>query len=99
MGFSWLHRLCELPIDTLKIDRAFVSRLTLSPQSQAVVSTIISLARAYELHTIAEGVETRQQMQILYALGCEQSQGFLHSPPLPALDLEEMLRTANTCSA
>jgi len=99
MGFSSLHRLCELPIDTLKIDRAFVSRLTMSPQSQAVVSTIISLARAYELHTIAEGVETRQQMQILYTLGCEQSQGFLHSPPLAALDMEEMLRTATTCTA
>jgi diguanylate cyclase (GGDEF)-like protein len=99
MGFSALHRLCELPIDTLKIDRAFVSRLTLSPQSQAVVSTIISLARAYELHTIAEGVETRQQMQILYALGCEQSQGFLHSPPLAALELEQMLKSAATSSA
>ncbi len=49
MGFSSLNRLCELPIDTLKIDRAFVNRLTPNAQSHAVVSTIISLARAYGL--------------------------------------------------
>lgn len=91
MGFSSLSRLCELPIDTLKIDRAFVNRLTPQPQSQAVVSTIISLARAYCLNTIAEGVETRQQLQILYALGCEQSQGFLHSPPVAPQHLQDML--------
>jgi EAL domain-containing protein (putative c-di-GMP-specific phosphodiesterase class I) len=91
MGFSSLNRLCELPIDTLKIDRAFVNRLTTNAQSQAVVSTIMSLARAYGLRTIAEGVETKEQLQILYALGCEQSQGFLHSPPVTAQEFEQMI--------
>jgi diguanylate cyclase (GGDEF)-like protein len=91
MGSASPHRLGELPIDTLKIDRSFVSRLTRNPRSHAVVSSIVSLAGAYGLHTIAEGVETRQQMQILYSLGCQQSQGFLHSPPIPTTELEELL--------
>jgi diguanylate cyclase (GGDEF)-like protein len=99
MGFSSLNRLCELPIDTLKIDRAFVSRLTPNPQTHAVVTTIISLARAYRLQTIAEGVETIQQLQILKVLGCEQSQGFLHSPPVRSEDLQKMMRSRMTRAA
>jgi diguanylate cyclase (GGDEF)-like protein len=91
MGFSSLSRLCELPIDVLKIDRSFVSRLTSNAQSQAIVSAIISLGRAYGLQTIAEGVETRQQMHILYSLGCDQWQGFLYSPAVGTQALEEML--------
>ncbi len=91
MGAASPHRLGELPIDSLKIDRSFVSRLARDPRTHAVVSSIVSLARAYGLQTIAEGVETRQQMQILYSLGCEQSQGFLHSPPIATPELEDLL--------
>ena len=53
-----------------------------------MVSTIIALARAYGLRTVAEGVETIQQLEILDALGCEQSQGYLHSPAVPAEEIE-----------
>jgi diguanylate cyclase (GGDEF)-like protein len=91
MGVGTLRRLRELPVDVLKIDRTFVNQLTPDAHSQAVVSTIISLARAYGLETVAEGVETRQQLRILHALGCERSQGFLHSPPLIADELENLL--------
>jgi diguanylate cyclase (GGDEF)-like protein len=85
---SSLTRLSEFPVDSLKIDRSFISHLSDRPQSQAVVSTIIALARAYGLRTVAEGVETIQQLEILDALGCEQSQGYLHSPAVPAEEIE-----------
>jgi diguanylate cyclase (GGDEF)-like protein len=88
MVHSSLSRLSEFPVDSLKIDRSFISHLSDQPQSQVVVSTIIALARAYGLRTVAEGVETIQQLEILDALGCEQSQGYLHSPAVPADELE-----------
>jgi EAL domain-containing protein (putative c-di-GMP-specific phosphodiesterase class I) len=96
MGYSSLSRLAELPIDILKIDRAFTARLTPERSSQAIVSTIIALARTYDLNTVAEGVETPEQLEILTALGCEQSQGYLHSPALPAEVFEGLLRAART---
>jgi EAL domain-containing protein (putative c-di-GMP-specific phosphodiesterase class I) len=99
MGIGTLRRLRQLPVDVLKIDRAFVNQLTPDAQSQAVVSTIVSLARAYGLGTVAEGVETRQQLRILHALGCERSQGFLHSPPLTTDELESLLGSLMTCAS
>jgi diguanylate cyclase (GGDEF)-like protein len=91
MAHSSLTRLSEFPVDSLKIDRSFISRLSDQPQSQVVVSTIIALARAYGLRTVAEGVETIQQLEILDALGCEQSQGYLHSPAVPSEELEPLV--------
>jgi EAL domain-containing protein (putative c-di-GMP-specific phosphodiesterase class I) len=83
-----LDCLSDFPADSLKIDRSFVTQLIQEPRSHVVVSTIISLARAYGLRSVAEGVETIQQLEILDALGCEQSQGYLHSPAVPAEELE-----------
>jgi diguanylate cyclase (GGDEF)-like protein len=91
-GFSSLSRLSELPIDILKIDCSFVRRLTADRASHAIVSTIIALARSYDLDTVAEGVETPAQLEILAALGCEISQGYLHSPAVPAETIEALLR-------
>jgi diguanylate cyclase (GGDEF)-like protein len=88
---SSASRLSEFPVDSLKIDRTFISQLNEQPQSQVVVSTIMALARAYGLRTIAEGVETIQQLQVLDALGCEQAQGYLHSPAVPADELEFLI--------
>jgi EAL domain-containing protein (putative c-di-GMP-specific phosphodiesterase class I) len=90
-GYSSLSRLSELPVDTLKIDRSFTSRLVGDKTAQAVVSTIISLARAFELNTVAEGVETAEQLSLLDMLGCEQSQGYLHGRPMPAEEFEALL--------
>ena len=93
--FGMIHSsascLSEFPVDSLKIDRTFISQLNEQPQSQVVVSTIMALARAYGLRTIAEGVETIQQLQILDALGCEQAQGYLHSPAVPADEVEFLM--------
>jgi diguanylate cyclase (GGDEF)-like protein len=93
-GYSSLSRLSKLPVDALKIDRSFVSELVGDESSQALVSTIISLARALKLSTVAEGVETPEQLEILRKLGCDQSQGYLHSRPVPAEKLEEQLGLA-----
>jgi diguanylate cyclase (GGDEF)-like protein len=90
-GYSSLSRLSSLPIDTLKIDRSFVRTLPDDPSARILVKTIISLAKAFQLKTVAEGVETQGQLDYLWQAGCEQSQGYLHSKPVPAAELAEYL--------
>jgi diguanylate cyclase (GGDEF)-like protein len=96
MVHSSLNRLSAFPVDSLKIDRTFINHLSHQPQSQVVVSTIIAVARTYGLRTVAEGVETIEQLEILDSLGCEQSQGYLHSPAIPAEELEHLVATRAT---
>jgi PAS domain S-box-containing protein/diguanylate cyclase (GGDEF)-like protein len=91
-GYSSLSRLAELPVDMLKIDRTFVNQLTTSGTGRTVAETIIALGRAFNMTTVAEGVETREQFELLAQLGCDQSQGYLHSRPLATADLERLLR-------
>jgi EAL domain-containing protein (putative c-di-GMP-specific phosphodiesterase class I) len=91
-GYSSLSRLAELPVDMLKIDRSFVSQLTTSGAGRTVAETIIALGRAFHMTTLAEGVETPEQFEMLSTMGCDQSQGYLHSRPLAAADLEPMLK-------
>jgi len=93
-GYSSLSRLAELPVDMLKIDRSFVSQLTTSGTGRTVAETIIALGKAFNMTTLAEGVETPEQFDLLAHLGCDQSQGYLHSRPLPSADLEPMLHKA-----
>ncbi len=90
-GFSSLGRLSELPIDTLKIDRSFTSRLPTDRKSGTLVSTIIALARAFDMTTVAEGVENRAQLDYLLREGCDESQGYLHTKPLPRSEFEAWL--------
>ncbi len=89
-GYSSLARLSALPIDTLKIDRSFVSTLG-SPSGRVLVKTIISLAKAFGMSTIGEGVETQEELDALWSMGCDQSQGYLHSRALPARELLQVL--------
>jgi predicted signal transduction protein with EAL and GGDEF domain/FixJ family two-component response regulator len=91
-GYSSLAYLTTLPISELKIDRSFVRDLGITPQSSAVVSAIIALARSLGLRVIAEGVENLRQMDVLHRLGCELMQGFLFSKALPPDDLETWLQ-------
>jgi diguanylate cyclase (GGDEF)-like protein len=91
-GYSSLSRLSSLPVDTLKIDRCFVMRLEANSQGAALVRTIISLARAFSMTTVAEGVETPQQFAALQGAGCTQSQGYLHSRPVPAAEFVALMR-------
>ena len=91
-GYSSLAYLTTLPISELKIDRTFVRDLGITPQSSAVVSAIIALARSLGLRVIAEGVENLRQMDVLHRLGCGVMQGFLFAKALPPDDLEIWLQ-------
>lgn len=87
-GFSSLSYLSKLPVDTLKIDRSFVIEMTTGPQGLALVSTIITLAHAFKLNVIAEGVETEEQSNLLRVLDCDEIQGFLYSKAVPCEEFE-----------
>jgi EAL domain-containing protein (putative c-di-GMP-specific phosphodiesterase class I) len=90
-GYSSLAYLTTLPISELKVDRSFVRDLGITPQSSAVVTAIIALARSLGLRVVAEGVETLRQMEVLHRLGCGVMQGFLFSRAVPADDLQRWL--------
>ncbi len=90
-GYSSLAYLTSLPISELKIDRGFVRDLGITPQSSAVVTAIIALARSLGLRVIAEGVENERQMEVLHRLGCSVMQGFLFSRPIPAQAMQTWL--------
>ncbi len=91
-GYSSLAYLTTLPISELKIDRSFIRDLGMTPQSSAVVTAIIALARSLGLRVIAEGVENLRQMEVLHRLGCGIMQGFLFSRPQPPGDIETWLQ-------
>jgi len=90
-GYSSLNYLKRFPIDTLKIDRTFVSDVCKDPHDTSIVRAIINLGHALDLTVIAEGVETREQLQYLAALECDLVQGFLFSKPLSVKAFEELL--------
>ena len=90
-GYSTLGRLRELPVDIIKIDRSFVAGLE-EADATAMVRTMVDLARALRLTSVAEGVETDGQLQILRELGCNAAQGFLLGRPAPASQVIDELR-------
>ncbi|QIB64833.1 EAL domain-containing protein [Kineobactrum salinum] len=90
-GYSSLYYLARLPVQFLKIDGSFIYTMTASGHSKMIVSTIISLAHALGMRVIAEGVETREQQQLLEAMHCDEMQGYLFSRPLPAEQLAPFL--------
>jgi diguanylate cyclase (GGDEF)-like protein len=98
-GYSSMAYLARLPLDYLKIDRAFVTGLPDDPESRTIISSMISLGHALGLKVIAEGVETRDQAGLLTALGCDQLQGFYFARPEPRAALEERLRAPESALA
>ena len=91
-GYSSLAYLADLPVTELKIDRSFTSRVGSDPRIAAIVAGTVELAHHLGLRAVAEGVEDRRTLARLRALGCDESQGFWHSPALPAADLLLWLR-------
>jgi diguanylate cyclase (GGDEF)-like protein len=88
-GFSSLSYLAKIPVDTLKIDRSFVVEMVSATGGLTLVSVIINLARALKLHTVAEGVETEEQLHQLRLLGCDEMQGYLFGKPVPVETFEQ----------
>lgn len=92
-GYSSLSYLRQFPIDTLKIDQSFVSRMTHNPDDAAIAGAVISMAKALRLHVIAEGVETAGQVAFLLARQCDEGQGYYFGRPMGAEALAVLLQT------
>ncbi|MGL4608541.1 MAG: putative bifunctional diguanylate cyclase/phosphodiesterase [Trueperaceae bacterium] len=90
-GYSNLGHLRKFPVDVLKIDQSFVRGMTGALDDTPIVEAVISLAKALELHVVAEGVETAQQMEQLKTMGCDMGQGYYFARPLSSQGISEML--------
>jgi diguanylate cyclase (GGDEF)-like protein/PAS domain S-box-containing protein len=92
-GYSSLAYLHRLPLDVLKIDKSFVHNMHSCSETREIVRTIIALSQNLDLDIVAEGVETRDQQQMLFEMGCTHAQGYLYSRPIPAETVSEFLRS------
>jgi EAL domain-containing protein (putative c-di-GMP-specific phosphodiesterase class I) len=91
IGYSGLGYLNSFPIDKIKIDRSFIKDLGSKPRSKELVRAAVNIGHSLGLMTLAEGIETQEQLGILRALGCQQGQGFLFSPAIPASQIGDAL--------
>ncbi|MFZ0608508.1 MAG: EAL domain-containing protein, partial [Xanthobacteraceae bacterium] len=91
-GYSSLSYLRSFPFDKIKIDRCFIKGLGEGSESDAIVQAVAGLAESLGMTTTAEGVETREQLDLVRELGCTDVQGFYYSPPVPARELAEFLK-------
>jgi PAS domain S-box-containing protein len=90
-GYSSLSRLQRFPVDSLKIDRAFISRMNNDAESHAIVSLIITLAHSLRMKVVAEGTETEDEVNRLKELNCEMAQGYFFSKPVEVESIEQLL--------
>jgi EAL domain-containing protein (putative c-di-GMP-specific phosphodiesterase class I) len=97
-GYSALSQLQQFPIDVLKVDRAFVDRVTRGGSHAAVTRTLVALGDALGVRTVAEGIETEEQRAYLWQLGCRLGQGYLFARPLDPEALEARLRAEAAAS-
>lgn len=98
-GYSSLSRLQGFPVDTLKIDRSFISRVDTDPETAEIVRVIVMLAQGLQLKVVAEGVETKAQADWLKEIGCDFAQGYLFSKPVPGDTIVQLLGNSAKASA
>ncbi|MCG8311690.1 MAG: EAL domain-containing protein [Pseudomonadales bacterium] len=95
-GYSSLSYLRNYPFDVLKIDRSFIHELSTSADDRELISAIVAMAHGLKLKVVAEGVETKDQLQYLQTLGCDYAQGFLFGEAITAAAMDELLFGKNT---
>jgi EAL domain-containing protein (putative c-di-GMP-specific phosphodiesterase class I) len=91
-GYSSLGTLKHFPINTIKIDRSFVSDISRDTNSEAIVKAIIAMADSLKMRVVAEGVETKEQVAFLQSHHCDEMQGYFYSPPVPNSKLTKLLK-------
>lgn len=92
-GYSSLGRLQQLPLELIKVNKAFVAGLATTPKSVNLLRAVIALSHAMQIRVVAEGIETQQQLEMLHELGCDLGQGFYIAAPLTRDGLNDFLRT------
>lgn len=95
-GYSSLSYLTRFPLDSIKVDRAFVMNLPGDKDAVAIARAIVSMAQQLGLHIVAEGIETREQGEFLHGLGCHVGQGYYYSKPIPAAAFVKMVKQGQT---
>jgi EAL domain-containing protein (putative c-di-GMP-specific phosphodiesterase class I) len=90
-GYSSLKFIKQLPFNKIKIDRSFIKNIAVNEDDAAIVNAMIAMAHSLKLKVVAEGVETKEQLNYLDKLGCDEIQGYLFSTPLPSQEIEKLL--------
>lgn len=98
-GYSSLYHLKSLPFDELKVDRTFVGSMTTERESRKIVAAVVGLGQTLGLETVAEGVETQAQADMLLRLGCDMGQGWRYGRPAPACQLPSLIELRQPCAA
>lgn len=91
-GYSSLNILLETPFDVIKLDRKFIENMMVSSKGQLILEQVISMANKLELGLLAEGVETKEQVELLQKIGCDQVQGYYYAKPMPQEEFFELLK-------
>ena len=98
-GYSSLSRLRRIPVDTLKIDRTFISHMDSDPENREIVRTIIMLAHNLGLQVVAEGAETEEHIDLLRQFNCEMAQGYFYSRPADGQTMLKLLTSNHSARA
>jgi len=98
-GYSSLASLKDFPIDTLKIDRSFLLAKEANDKSRSIIEAAISIGHSLSMTVITEGIESQEHVDFLLASGCEAGQGYFLGRPIPAEQMEILLRESEQCSA
>lgn len=94
-GYSSLSYLKEFPVDILKVDKSFIEAICTNKVNKIIMEALINLAKALKIKVVAEGVETKEQLEVLKDLGCDYYQGYLFSKPVPSEEVEKLLLNRN----
>lgn len=97
-GYSSLAYLKRFPIQTLKVDKSFIHHIHEATEDQEIVRTIVALARTLHLTTVAEGVESEEQLELVREMGCDEAQGYIIARPMPGDELQKLLTDGDTAS-